>query len=72
MEKYTFLIYSFIYVTLTDCFFFFSSIPQKPGTLFNRNSNQLINTTATNGSPATSQSAPAETKPEVNYNEYCA
>ncbi|CAK6962186.1 adenylate cyclase type 3-like [Scomber scombrus] len=38
----------------------------KPGTFFNRNSNQLINTTATNGSPATSQSTPTETKPERN------
>ncbi|XP_044185747.1 adenylate cyclase type 3-like [Thunnus albacares] len=38
----------------------------KPGTLSNRNSNQLINTTSTNGNPATSQSTPTETKPERN------
>ncbi|XP_042247128.1 adenylate cyclase type 3-like isoform X1 [Thunnus maccoyii] len=38
----------------------------KPGTLSNRNSNQLINTTSINGNPATSQSTPTETKPERN------
>ncbi|CAJ1077142.1 adenylate cyclase type 3-like [Xyrichtys novacula] len=36
----------------------------KPGTLSNRNSNQLISTTATNGSSATPQSTPTESKQE--------
>ncbi|XP_034555575.1 adenylate cyclase type 3-like [Notolabrus celidotus] len=36
----------------------------KPGTLSNRNSNQLINTTATNGSTASPQSPPTESKQE--------
>ncbi|KAM9339702.1 adenylate cyclase type 3 [Symphorus nematophorus] len=38
----------------------------KPGTLSNRNSNQLINTTATNGNVASPQSTPTETKQERN------
>nr|XP_046229158.1 adenylate cyclase type 3-like isoform X2 [Scatophagus argus] len=36
----------------------------KQGTLSNRNSNQLINTTATNGNVASPQSTPTESKPE--------
>ncbi|XP_074472135.1 adenylate cyclase type 3-like [Sebastes fasciatus] len=36
----------------------------KPGTLSNRNSNQLINTTATNGNTASPQSTPTESKQE--------
>ncbi|XP_054474303.1 adenylate cyclase type 3-like [Anoplopoma fimbria] len=36
----------------------------KPGTLSNRNSNQLINTTVTNGNGAFSQSTPTESKQE--------
>ncbi|XP_059212378.1 adenylate cyclase type 3-like [Centropristis striata] len=36
----------------------------KPGTLSNRNSNQLINTTATNGNAASPQSTPTESKQE--------
>ncbi|XP_060908204.1 adenylate cyclase type 3-like [Labrus mixtus] len=36
----------------------------KPGTLSNRNSNQLINTTATNGSPASPESTSTESKHE--------
>ncbi|KAM8831506.1 adenylate cyclase type 3 isoform 1-T3 [Spinachia spinachia] len=38
----------------------------KSGTLSNRNSNQLINTTATNGSAASSQSTPTDSKQERN------
>uniref|UniRef100_UPI0037E9A55C adenylate cyclase type 3-like n=1 Tax=Semicossyphus pulcher TaxID=241346 RepID=UPI0037E9A55C len=38
----------------------------KPGTLSNRNSNQLINTTATNGNSASPQSTPTESKQERN------
>ncbi|KAL6095691.1 adcy6 [Pungitius sinensis] len=38
----------------------------KSGTLSNRNSNQLINTTATNGNAASSQSTPTESKQERN------
>uniref|UniRef100_A0A8C3FZX8 Adenylate cyclase type 3 n=1 Tax=Cyclopterus lumpus TaxID=8103 RepID=A0A8C3FZX8_CYCLU len=41
----------------------------KPGMLSNRNSNQLINTTATNGSAASPQSTPTESKQEVHYNK---
>uniref|UniRef100_A0A671WX25 Adenylate cyclase type 3 n=1 Tax=Sparus aurata TaxID=8175 RepID=A0A671WX25_SPAAU len=39
----------------------------KPGTLSNRNSKQLINTTATNGNAASPQSTSTESKQEVNY-----
>ncbi|XP_041661391.1 adenylate cyclase type 3-like [Cheilinus undulatus] len=38
----------------------------KPGMLSNRNSNQLINTTATSGSTASPQSTPTESKQERN------
>ncbi|XP_076612767.1 adenylate cyclase type 3-like isoform X2 [Chaetodon auriga] len=38
----------------------------KPGTLSNRNSNQLINTTATNGNAASPQSTPNASKQERN------
>ncbi|XP_070843163.1 adenylate cyclase type 3-like isoform X2 [Chaetodon trifascialis] len=38
----------------------------KPGTLSNRNSNQLINTTATNGNAASPQSTPTASKQERN------
>ncbi|XP_027139675.1 adenylate cyclase type 3 [Larimichthys crocea] len=38
----------------------------KPGTLSNRNSNQLINTTTTNGNAASPQSTPTESKQERN------
>lgn len=49
--------------------FFMLFLHQKPGTLSNRNSNQLINTTTTNGNAASPQSTPTESKQEVNYDE---
>lgn len=44
-----------------------ASPPQTPGTLTNRNSKQLINTTASNGNAVSQQSTPTESKKEVNY-----
>lgn len=41
-------------------------LPQTPGTLLKNDSNQLINTTVTNGNIASPQSTPTESKEEVN------
>lgn len=47
-------------------------LSQKPGTLSNRNSKQLINTTATNGNAASPQSTSTESKQEVNYDVWAS
>lgn len=47
-------------------------LSQKPGTLSNRNSKQLINTTTTNGNAASPQSTSTESKQEVNYDAWAS
>lgn len=47
-----------------------SPVPQRPGTLPNRYSNQLIITTAGSSNAASSQSMSAEGKQEASY-EFC-
>lgn len=49
-----------------NCLILADIFPQTPGTLLKNDSNQLINTTETNGNIASPQSTPTDTKQEVN------